>query len=143
MRREQQPSGAAFWIAAAVGLAVIGFGVAGLLRNVDGDALKSFATLFAGGLIVHDGVVAPLVALLSLPLVRLLPRWARPPLQAGLVVTALVLVIAFPLVVPGDTRLANNPSLLPGDYDRGLLIVLGCVWMVTAAGCGWAWRRRV
>lgn len=140
MRRESDPSGPFFWSAAAVGLAVVAFGVAGLLRNVHGEALLSWATLFAGGLIAHDGIAAPLVGLLSLLLVRLLPRWARPPLTAGLVVSALVLVIAFPLVYPDDTRLANNPSLLPGHYDRALLGVIACVWVVTLALLVRAWR---
>lgn len=140
MRREDDPSGPVFWAAAAVGLAIVAFGVAGLLRNVDGEALTSWAMLFAGGLILHDGVVAPLVALLSLALVRLLPAWARPPLQAGLVVTALVLAVAVPLVAPADTRLANNPSLLPGVYDRNLLLVLAPVWLATLVAVALAHR---
>lgn len=139
---DDDPAGPAFWIAATIGLAIVAFGVAGLLRNVDGPALTSWATLLAGGLIVHDGVVAPAVALLSLLLVRLLPQWSRPPLQAGLVVSALVLVIAFPLVGPDGTRLANNPSLLPQDYDRNLLVVLVLIWTVTLALTARAWRVR-
>jgi hypothetical protein len=133
VRRESEPSGPVFWIAAAVGLSLVAFGVAGLLRNLDGEALRSWATLFGGGLLVHDGIVAPAAGLLSLLLVRLLPRWARPTLTAGLIVSALVLVIALPLVYPDDTRLANNPSLLPGDYDRALIVVLALVWTVTLA----------
>lgn len=126
------PGGPAFWIAAVIGLGIAGFGLAGLLRNVHGEALTSWAKLFAGGLIAHDGLVVPVVALIGVLLVKLLPAWSRPPLQAGLVVSALVLVVAFPLVGP-DARLANNPSLLPADYDRDLLIVLGAVWLAAAA----------
>lgn len=136
-----EPGGALFWLATAVGLALVGVGAAGLLRDLPGPALRSWATLFAGGLIAHDLIAAPLVALVSLLLVRLLPAWARPPLQAGLIVTALVAVVAFPLVVP-DGRIPGNPSLLPDDYGRNLALLLAAVWLVTLAGLARAARRR-
>lgn len=142
MSDEHDPSGPLFWTAAAIGLALVAFGLVGLLRAVDGEALRSWATLLAAGLVVHDAILAPLVTLVGLLLARLLPRWARPPLLAGLVVSAIVLVVAFPLVWPEHTRLANNRSLLPGDYDRALLLVLAAVWLVALSLCATAWRAR-
>jgi len=118
-----------FWIAAAVGLAIVAFGVAGLLRNVHGDALLSWAKLLFGGLVVHDGIALPLVALVSVVLVRLAPARVRAPLQGALIVSVVVLLVALP-VLTGAGRLANNPSLLPSHrYGVHVLAILGVVWL--------------
>ena len=130
---EADPGGPRFWALAAVGLAIVAFGVAGLLRNVHGAALLSWAKLLAGGLVLHDGLAAPLVALLGVVLARLLPAGVRAPVQGALVVSAVVLLIALP-VVDGAGRLANNPSLLPSHhYGANALGVLGVVWLVALA----------
>jgi hypothetical protein len=127
--REDDLGGPRFWIAAAVGLAIVAFGVAGLLRNVHGAALVSWAKLLLGGLVAHDGIALPLVALLSVVLVRLTPARVRPPLQGALVVSVVVVLVALP-VLTGAGRLSNNPSLLPSHrYGTHVLAILGVVWL--------------
>ena len=134
--------GRRFWICAVLGLGIVGFGIAGLLRNVHGPALQSWAKLIAGGLVLHDGIALPLVALLAAVLVRLLPARPRAPLQGALVVSAIVALVAFP-VVSGKGRLANNPSLLPSDhYGANLLGVLAVVWAVALVLALWPRRGR-
>ena len=91
-------SGRRFWIPAALGLGIVGFGIAGLLRNVHGTALLSWAKLLAGGLALHDGIALPLVAVLGAVLVRLLPARRRAPLQGALFVSAVVMLVAIPVV---------------------------------------------
>lgn len=139
-RAAPAPAGARFWACAAAGLALVAFGLAGLLRDLSGPQLTSWAAVFLGGLLAHDLVVAPAVALLSLLVARRVPAPVRAPVQAGLVVSALVVAVAVP-VVGGWGRLATNPSLLPQDYARNLLVVLACVWLVVAA-LAWRARRR-
>ncbi len=135
------PGGRVFWSAAAVGLAIVGFGVAGLLRNVHGPALLSWAKLLAGGLVVHDGIAAPLVAVVAVLLARLVPARLRAPLQGALVVSVLVLLVAIP-VASGAGRLPNNPSLLPSHhYGANVLGLLAAVWLVALALAARAWRR--
>lgn len=132
-RREDDLGGPRFWIAAAVGLAIVAFGVAGLLRNVHGDALLSWAKLLVGGIALHDGLALPLVALVSGALVRLAPARVRPLLQGALVVSVVVVLVALP-VLTGAGRLSNNPSLLPNRrYGVHVLAILSVVWLCAAA----------
>jgi hypothetical protein len=81
-----------------VGLAAIGYGGI-LLRPQLADTL---VWLLAGPLL-HDAVVAPLVGLIGLGLARLVParRW-RALLATGLVVSAVLLLIAVPLRLYGS-----------------------------------------
>ncbi len=122
----------AFWPMAFAGTALSVFGLAGLLRDERVGDSMSWLTYFVGGLLAHDVVWAPLVVVGSVVLVRVVPRSVLPVLQGALIVTATVLLVAYP-VVWGDGRLANNPSILPLDYPRNLAVVLVGVWAVAAA----------
>jgi hypothetical protein len=126
------PSGPAFWIAAAIGTAITGFGVYGLLHNLQGIALTSWLKTFAGALVLHDAIFAPLVVAGSVLLVRALPARARAPVQVACIVSGALIAIAIP-VVGGFGRLANNLTILPSHhYGTRLLAVVGAIW-VTAA----------
>lgn len=119
----------AFWPMAIAGLALSGYGLMGLLGDpMLGDSM-SWLTYFAGGLLLHDLVWAPLVALGSLLVVRVVPARVRPIVQGTLIVTATVLLVGYP-AVNGGGRLPDNPSILPLDYGRNLVIVLAAVWVV-------------
>lgn len=118
-----------FWPMMIAGMALSAYGLAGLLGDVRVGDVMSWLTYFGGGLLLHDLVWAPLVALGSVALVRVLPARVRPILQGALIVSATVLLVAYP-VVSGGGRLPNNPSLLPLDYPRNLVVVLLAVWVV-------------
>jgi hypothetical protein len=122
----------AFWPMTIAGMALSAYGLIGLLGDVHVGDTMSWLTYFAGGLIAHDLVWAPLVALGSVALVRVAPARVRPVIQGALIVTGTVLLVAYP-VLNGSGRLANNPSILPLDYGPNLLIVLASVWVVAAA----------
>jgi hypothetical protein len=131
--KDSAPSGPAFWIASALGTAICGFGVYGLLSNLDGVALTSWLKTLAGGLIVHDLVFAPLVVAGSVLLVRVVPSRARAPVQVAAIVSVALIAIAIP-VVHGAGRLANNASLLPSEhYGMRLLAALAVVWAIAVA----------
>jgi hypothetical protein len=126
------PSGPAFWIGATIGTAIGGFGVYGLLHNLQGIALTSWLKTFAGALVLHDAIFAPLVVAGSVLLVRVVPRRARAPVQVACIVSGALIAISIP-VVRGTGRLANNPSLLPSHhYGTRLLVVLGAIWATAA-----------
>lgn len=132
MNPERAPSGPAFWIGTATGAAIAGFGVWGLVSNLEGPALGSWLKTFLGALVVHDVLFAPLVVLGAVLLVRAVPARARPPVQVAAIVSGALIAVAIP-VVGGFGRLANNPSLLPSDaYGRRLLAVLAVVWTLAA-----------
>jgi hypothetical protein len=141
-RESSAPSGTGFWLGAAVGLAIVGFGVGGLLTHIDGPALTSWLKVFAGGLLAHDALFAPVVVLGSVLLVRVVPASVRAPIQGALIVSCALIAVAIP-VAGGYGRLANNPSLLPSDaYGTRLTVVLAIVWAVAAIVAVAGLRRR-
>ncbi|GAA1971954.1 hypothetical protein [Amycolatopsis minnesotensis] len=96
----------------------------------------------AGGTLVHDAVVAPLAGVAGFALSRILPRPWRAPVLAGAVLSAVLGLIAFPLLwrAHGAPPL---PGLHDGDTLGGLLISLGVVWLgVVLAGLVRTLRRR-
>lgn len=111
---------------------VIAFGLAGLLRNADQTKPASWLTFWLGALVAHDLLLAPVVFAVALVLARLVAPWARPLVQAGLLVSGVLVLVAVP-VLGAFGRNPNNPSLLPGHPWRDLPIVLGVVWLIVAA----------
>lgn len=121
----------AFRVGLVVGGAIMAFGVAGFVRHAEETVPASSLAFLLGALIAHDAVWAWLVAAVSVVLVRVVPRRVRPVVMGALAVSAVLVVVAVP-VLTGEGRLANNPSILPRDYGHGLLAALGCVWGVAA-----------
>jgi hypothetical protein len=129
---ERAPGGPAFWIGAAIGTAIAGFGVYGLLSNLEGIALTSWLKVAGSGLVAHDLLFAPLVVAGSVLLVRVVPPRVRAPVQVAAIVSGALIAVSIP-VVHGAGRLASNPSLLPSEhYGARLLAALAVVWAVAA-----------
>lgn len=126
------PLGPRFWISAAIGWAVIGWGVYGIFSNSLDTRPANLATFVVGGALLHDLLVAPVVVLAGVLIARAVPARARGPVQAALVISAIVALFAWPLVRAYGLA-ANNPTSLPHNYGLNLLIVLGVVWAVAAA----------
>ena len=122
-----------FWVALAVGWSMIAFGIHGIIDRVGGRTNPvGLARLFIGLNLVHDVVVAPVVIVAGVALGRVLPRAVRPVIQGALIVSAVVVLYAYPLVC-GYGRIAESPSVLPLDYGHGLLVVLATIWAATLA----------
>ena len=134
--------GRLFWAAAAVGWAVMGAGAWGLLSHAERTRPADAARFVLGLAVGHDLLLAPVVVLLGWGVARVVPRRVRGTVQAALVVSAVVLLFAFPFV-RGYGRVSTNPSVLPRDYGRGTAVVLAAVWgaAVVAVAAGW-WRHR-
>ena len=73
-----------------LGAAAFAYGLAGLLRNAAQTDPGSWLTFAAGGLIAHDAVLVPLVALVSVILVRAVPARARAAVTTALFISAIV-----------------------------------------------------
>ena len=82
-----------------------------------------------GAVVIHDGVLSPLIVLVGALLARVPPR-ARRYLQSGLIVGALVTVIALPLVARQGTQ-PRAKALLLRDYGANLAILLGLLAAVS------------
>ncbi|MFE2728661.1 hypothetical protein [Kitasatospora sp. NPDC059327] len=125
------------------GLALIGYGLYGMLGDPYLTDPSEVLVWAVGGLVIHDGLWVPLVCLLGASLVR------GPVLRGWLVVAAAVTAVGLPAVLrAGEDH--GNPSLLPLPYLRNWLLVLaataGLALLVAFAGRwrrrGWAVRRR-
>jgi hypothetical protein len=128
---EVPKAGRLFWVSAGVGWAVIAWGVVGVFSNRLDTRPANLARFVVGGALLHDLVVAPLAIVAGVLLARAVPARARAPIQAALVVSAIVALFAYPLVRAYGLA-ANNPTSLPRNYGLNLAIVLGFVWTVAA-----------
>lgn len=133
--------GVGFWLALVAGGAIMAFGLWGLARDIDEDLLN-WAVFFVAGDVVHDLVVAPAVGITGWLLIRRVPEPWRAPLQAGLLLTAFVLLVgAIPLLDLGGNP--ANPTIRPLNYTTSTLTAVGIVWgvVVVTLMVGWARRR--
>lgn len=129
---DDELSGPGFWLPMAAGTAIMGFGVWGLLHNLQGPALTSWLKTVAGALILHDAIFAPLVVVGAFILARVVPGRIRAPVQGALIVSGALIAVSIP-VVGGYGRLPSNPSLLPSEhYGARLLAIIGVVWAIAA-----------
>jgi hypothetical protein len=133
-----------FWPCVLVGWAFVANGVRGLLENHRVVRLSGFLRVFIGALLVHDLLLAPFVIAAGTVVSRVVPRPARAGIQAGLIISGVVVLFAFPFV-RGYGRIPDNPTILPRNYAEGLVVVLVAVWLgvllVGAAASGLSRRH--
>jgi len=130
------------WAAVAAGLAGIGYGVAGALGAYRLTNPGYAVRWLLAGIVLHDVVLAPLVAVAGLLVTRLVPGPYRAIVQGALIVSGALALATLPLW-RGYTSNPGNPTVDPLPYGRNLAIVLGCVWFAAGAlAAGRAWRSR-
>ncbi len=103
-----------------------------LLFKTGTPELRSIGVWFAGGILLHDGVFAPLSIAIGLGGRWWLPRnwWA--PTACGAVCTVALLALAAP-VIAREGAIADNPTVLDRPYALGLAIALVAVWALVSA----------
>ena len=118
------------------GLAAVGFGVSLFLDYalpVRPDVVKTLVWLI-GAPVFHDAVIAPVVGVGGLLLSRVVPLPWKAPVMAGTVLTAVLGILAFPLLWRPYGP-APEPGLHDGNTWLGLLVTLAVVWaLVVLAG---------
>lgn len=132
MSAAPRPAGLRFWITAGVGWALIGWGVRGIFTHRLDTRPANLAKFVVGGALLHDLLVAPLAIVAGVLVARAVRGRARGPVQAALAVSAIIALFSWPLVRAYGLA-AHNPTSLPHNYGRNLLIVLGVVWAVAGA----------
>jgi hypothetical protein len=131
-RDDGKKAGALFWISAAVGWAVIlGVGLRGILAHSLDTRPANLARFVVGGALLHDLLVAPVVIVLGVSLTRVVPARARAVVQAALVASVVIALFSFPMVRAYGLA-TNNPTSLPHNYARNLLVVLALIWVAAA-----------
>lgn len=110
-----------------VGSAVMTYGVYGLFENAGRTHPGQWVRWFIGAALVHDLLLAPVIVGLGVLTMRTVPERWYASVQTALITTALVCASVAPFLL-GFGRRADNPTLLPNDYWRGLAYVLSVVW---------------
>jgi hypothetical protein len=112
-----------------LGLAAVFYGLRGLVTGGVATNWPQPAVWLLLGVLAHDLLLVPVVAAVGWVLARVVPGASRGVVQGGLLVAAVITLVALPaLSGKGDPR---NPSLTPLDYPRNWLLVLGGLAVVT------------
>jgi hypothetical protein len=106
---------------------VMAYGVRGALVDSSDTHPAELARWVVGLAVVNDLLVVPAAMAVGLAARRWTPRWAWPAVRSGLLVTAVLVAVAWPLV-RGYGADPANPSLFPRDYATGLAVALAAVW---------------
>jgi hypothetical protein len=125
---------------AAVGLAALGYGLAGLFTDTGATNPRNSLAWLVGGLLVHDVLLVPVTALAGLVLARAVPAPYRAVVQGALIVSGSVALMSLPLW-RGYGGAPGNASVNALPYGRNLAIVLGAVWAVALLLMVARWRR--
>lgn len=131
--------GPGFWVAVVVGGAVMAWGAYLFAEATSFAELFDLGVWIVGPDVVVDWLVLPAVGLVGLAVGRWAPPWLRAPLQVGLIVTGVVLLIAW-LPLRGSAEHVGNPTIQPIDYSAAVSITLAVVWAAVAAWATWRWR---
>jgi hypothetical protein len=118
----------------AVGAIVMGYAVLG--AAADPDLKPGGVLLFlAAVLVAHDAVLLPVMIAGGAIIGRFAPRRFLPGIRAAAIISIAVGVVALPLVL-GYGRSADNSSVLPLAYGRGLLMVIAVTWAAALVSAG-------
>ncbi|MDH6143760.1 hypothetical protein P3T35_005795 [Kitasatospora sp. GP30] len=117
------------------GLALIGFGLHGLLNDPYITDPLDVLIWAVGALVLHDGLWVPALTALGAPLAR------RPLLRGWLIVAAAVTAVGLPAVLRSGVQRANR-SLLPLPYLRNWLLALAACAALGLLGAAAQWWRR-
>lgn len=111
---------------ATCGVALAAFGAFRLLTEIGFSDLIILALWLVAAVAIHDGILSPLVVSAGWAISRFVPARGRRYLQFGLVVAALVTVIAVPLILREDTQ-PGSKAILNQAYGGNLTILLGLI----------------
>lgn len=118
----------------------VGFGLWGLwlMRDFTSEQLISMSTWLAGGVILHDAVIAPTTVLLGIVAARLLPGRSRSVAAIAFLIWA-TLTVAFVNVLSGQGGKPDNDTVLHRPYVASWIILTILVGVATVS---LAHRRR-
>lgn len=112
-----------------LGLAGMAVGASLLLESV--ETIPDVVIWAGAGVVLHDAVWAPLVFLVGWVGISRVRGPMRAPLMTGLWVSAVLTLVAIPVLGRFGER-PDNPSLLNRNYTAGWLAALAVVWLAVA-----------
>ncbi len=133
--------GRGFWLGLALGTPVMVYGAVELVQQAGWPRTFGVARWFAGGILLHDLVLVPIV----LALVWAIGRWTPPvvhtPLRAAVLGTALVVAVGWP-GLRGYGNKPDNATIHPLDYGSAVLTLLALLWGGALVWTLWRLARR-
>jgi hypothetical protein len=130
-----------FWLSAAAGWAVIGWGIRGVLHHHVDTRPAELGRFFVGGDLLHDLIFAPVLLAGGLLISRVVPGRARGFVQAALLISGCAALFAWP-EIRDYARVNHNPTSLPHNYTANLLVVVAAVCASTTVVAVMRRRRR-
>lgn len=121
-----------------LGGALVLYGAIWIIHGLPASLLLVLAGWLAAVVVIHLGVLSPIVLGVGAVLRRFVPDRGRAFLQAGLIMAGIVTVIATPLMLRQFTQPPAKAMLLQ-DYRLNLLVLL----VVIAVGTSIAYAVRV
>ena len=115
----------------ALGVAAVAYGAVQLL-DLGPDNLRAAALWLVVGVLLHDGVLAPLTIAVCFVAVAASGGRVPGPVVTGAVVLGTVTVVAVPVLGRFGAR-PDNPTLLDRDYVLGWLVLATLTVIVVAA----------
>lgn len=116
-------------VLAIAGIAIGLFGVVRLVTQVPVPSLVGLAVWLIAALVIHDGIASPLVLATGALVGRVPPRGRRY-LQAGLIMAAMVTVLAVPMIYRRGSQ-PPSKALLDQDFGGHLTLLLGVIASAT------------
>jgi hypothetical protein len=117
-------------VLAVAGIALGAFGVFRLLTEIPPPNLLILAGWLAAALIIHDVLLEPSVVGVGWLLRRFVPDRGRRFLQLALIMIALVIVIAVPMIFLRGSQPAVK-ALLLRDYVANLIMIVGVIAVIS------------
>ena len=109
-----------------VGIGTGTYGISQLLTQVPRQTLMLLALWLIAALIIHDGLLSPAIVVVGAALRRYVPDRGRRYLQFGLIMAAMVTVIAVPLIYRAQTQ-PPAKALLLQDFGINLTVLLAAI----------------
>ena len=121
-----------------IGLSVLGvlvvlYGIVSLGLHIPGQTLVWVAVWLIAAVIIHNGVLSPIVVGVSTLLRRHVPDRGRRYLQAGLIAAVPVTVIALPMIYRQGSQPPSKAMLLQ-NFTANLGLLLGIIAVLCLVG---------
>jgi hypothetical protein len=116
-------------ILAAAGIALGAFGVFRLLTEIPTYSLVILAVWLVAALVIQDAILAPSVVGVGWLLRRYVPDRGRRYLQVALIMSALITVIAVPMIFLRGTQPAVK-ALLLRNYGFNLILIIAIIGVI-------------
>ncbi|WP_315094223.1 hypothetical protein [uncultured Cellulomonas sp.] len=123
------------------GIVLVGVGVVVGLTSVPQGQWPSVLFWLAGGVAVHDAVLAPAAVVLGTLVLPRVPVGWRPALRAGALGAVVLAIFAVVIVVAAGMR--RDPSVVPVPLTTSLVVATSALVLavLTGVAVGTAWGR--